>query len=126
MQDIVSWFTNASSSVPSDDPVLLTTLFDFCRNLHDTFDSLSPSAEVKQKAKLLVHFIEKVNFGKNFEQQLNFYVECRHKKCFPVLLLRKFYILFGPIYVFVCKLVWMLLSISLIICMFVSYYMDCP
>lgn len=57
--------------------MLLTTLFDFCRNLHDALDSLSAAAEVKQKAKLLVHFMEKVDFGKNLEQQLNFYVECR-------------------------------------------------
>lgn len=60
--------------------MLLNAMFDMCRSLHDSLDSLSPAAEVARKAGLLVQFIERVDFGRDLEQQLNFYVECRYNR----------------------------------------------
>ena len=61
--------------------MLINTLFDLCRIIHDSVDCLSPSSEINQIAVLLGGFIDKINFGKDLEQQLNFYVECRAAFC---------------------------------------------
>lgn len=77
-QDIIESFKNQPST---NDAVLINTLFDLCRTIHDSVDSLSPSTEVANVAALLGSFIQKINFGKDLEQQLNFYVDCRAAFC---------------------------------------------
>lgn len=70
--------------------MLINTLFDFGRAVHDSLDVLSPSAETLRRGALLVRFIKKVDFGRDLEQQLNFYVECRSRSLlfrFPFLFL---------------------------------------
>jgi hypothetical protein len=61
--------------------VLINTLFDLCRTIHDSVDCLSPTTEIAHIANLLGSFIQKINFGKDLEQQLNFYVDCRAAFC---------------------------------------------
>ncbi len=56
---------------------MIHTLFDIGKTLHDSLDCLSPEGEKKHIATLLCNFIEKIDFGKDLEQQLNTYVECR-------------------------------------------------
>lgn len=70
----MEWF---QSYKKTSDAVLINTLFDFGRTVHNSLDSLSPVGEAAYRGGLLVRFIEKVDFGKDLEQQLNFYVECR-------------------------------------------------
>ena len=56
-------------------------MFEIGRILHDAIDLLSPVGERKQTAALLNGFIEKIDFGRDLEQQLNTYVECRSIFC---------------------------------------------
>jgi hypothetical protein len=65
----------------TNDAVLINTLFDLCRVVHDSIDCLSPVTEVSQVANLLGNFIGKISFGKDLEQQLNFFVDCRAAFC---------------------------------------------
>jgi VPS35 endosomal protein-sorting factor-like len=67
----------ASSDVKASDPVILHTLFDVAKNLHDSVDSLSFSDERRQISQLIINFIRSVDFGRDLEKQLSTYVECR-------------------------------------------------
>eukprot|EP00601_Ochromonadales_sp_CCMP2298_P014801 CAMPEP_0173217416 /NCGR_PEP_ID=MMETSP1142-20121109/486_1 /TAXON_ID=483371 /ORGANISM="non described non described, Strain CCMP2298" /LENGTH=535 /DNA_ID=CAMNT_0014144999 /DNA_START=91 /DNA_END=1696 /DNA_ORIENTATION=- len=66
---------------PTNDAVLINTLFDLCRTVHDSVDRLSAVTDVTHVASLLGGFVEHVDFGRDLEQQLNFYVECRAVFC---------------------------------------------
>lgn len=65
----------------TNDAVLINNLFDIGRTLHDSIDCLSPDGEKRHISMLLGGFIDKVDFGKDLEQQLNVYVECRAIFC---------------------------------------------
>jgi heme oxygenase len=65
------------SEMTASDPVLLHTLFDVSRSLHDSIDSLSFSDERRQIAGLITVFVRRIDFGRDLEKQLNTYVECR-------------------------------------------------
>lgn len=65
----------------TNDAVLINTLFSLCRILHDSVDTLSPDSERQQVAALLTVFIRKVDFGRDLEQQLNIFTECRALFC---------------------------------------------
>ena len=61
----------------ANEATLVNTVFEIGRILHDSIDSLSPKGERKTIAGLLNGFIERIDFDRNLEQQLNSYVECR-------------------------------------------------
>jgi len=63
------------------DAVLINTMIDIGRNLHDSIDMLSSEGDRRHISKLLNGFIGKIDFGKDLEQQLNTYVECRAIFC---------------------------------------------
>ena len=65
------------SNFKASDASLINTVFEIGRILHDSIDSLSPEGERKQIAILINGFIERIDFGRDLEQQLNSYVECR-------------------------------------------------
>lgn len=67
----------AQSKHTTSDAVIIHTVFDLARNLHDNIDSLSFDTEKMQIAKLISDFIQKVDFGRDLEHQLNVYVDCR-------------------------------------------------
>ena len=56
-------------------------MFDICRTIHDSVDCLSPEGERRYIGNLLNGFIGKIDFGRDLEQQLNVYVECRAIFC---------------------------------------------
>lgn len=66
---------------PINDAILINSLFEIGRVLHDSVDCLSPEGEKKHIALLIGSFIDKIDFGKDLEQQLNVYVECRGIFC---------------------------------------------
>lgn len=77
-KDILESFKNQKST---SDAVLINTLFDLGRTIHDSVDCLSPMGDIWYVSTLLCSFIDKIDFGRDLEQQLNFYVECRGAFC---------------------------------------------
>ena len=59
------------------DPVLINNLTHVARRLHDSLDSLSFDDERRQLGLLINAFVRKIDFGRDFEQQLSFFVDCR-------------------------------------------------
>jgi hypothetical protein len=49
--------------------------------VHDSVDCLSPDGERNYISQLLCSFIDKIDYERDLEQQLNFYVECRAVFC---------------------------------------------
>lgn len=72
---ILTKFSECCTS--TSDPVIIHTLFDVARSLHDSLDSMSFDDEVRQCSVLIVAFIGKIDFGRDLEQQLNIYADCR-------------------------------------------------
>ena len=59
------------------DPVILNSMLFVSKTIHDSLNALSPEDEKRQVASLVKQFVSVVDFGKDFEQQLGFYVEAR-------------------------------------------------
>ena len=72
---LLSNFTNKGTA--TSDPVIIHTVFDLARGLHDSLDSLSVDDERNQISDLLCRFITQIDFGTDLEQQLNVLVDCR-------------------------------------------------
>ncbi|XP_033107964.1 VPS35 endosomal protein sorting factor-like [Anneissia japonica] len=62
---------------PTNDPVILNALMFICRTMHDSVTALTIEDERTEISQLISSFIRKVSFGRDFEQQLSFYVETR-------------------------------------------------
>jgi hypothetical protein len=67
----------AKNQKPTSDPVIIQTVFEVARGLHDSIDSLTFDDERRQVGHLIIQFIRKIDFGHDLEQQLNLFVECR-------------------------------------------------
>jgi len=61
----------------TNDPIMIHTVFDIARNLHDTVDSMTNDGESRYISTLICNFLEKIDFGQDLEQQLNVFVDCR-------------------------------------------------
>jgi len=66
-----------SNGRPTADPLILHTLMDVARSLHDSVDSMSLDEDRRQISNLIINLIRKIDFGRDLEQQLNSYVDCR-------------------------------------------------
>lgn len=62
------------------DPVVTSALSFLCTVLHDSVDALTPEDELKQIGSIICVVVRKINYGRDVEQQLKFYVEAR--SCF--------------------------------------------
>ncbi|XP_059835392.1 VPS35 endosomal protein-sorting factor-like isoform X1 [Hypanus sabinus] len=63
------------------DPVILNALMHICKTMHDSVNALTLEDEKRSLAALINGFIRMVSFGRDFEQQLSFYVEARSTFC---------------------------------------------
>ncbi|NWQ80139.1 CP062 protein, partial [Columbina picui] len=63
------------------DPVILNALLHVCKTMHDSVNALTLEDEKRTLAALINGFIKMVSFGRDFEQQLSFYVEARSMFC---------------------------------------------
>ncbi|XP_043945688.1 VPS35 endosomal protein-sorting factor-like [Protopterus annectens] len=63
------------------DPVILNALLHVCKTMHDSVNALTLEDEKRSLAVLINGFIRMVSFGRDFEQQLSFYVEARCLFC---------------------------------------------
>eukprot|EP01113_Clastostelium_recurvatum_P024252 TRINITY_DN2894_c0_g1_i4.p1 TRINITY_DN2894_c0_g1~~TRINITY_DN2894_c0_g1_i4.p1 ORF type:complete len:702 (-),score=262.98 TRINITY_DN2894_c0_g1_i4:42-1856(-) len=61
----------------TSDPLIISTVLGMAKILHDSMNTLSFQDEVRQVTHLLISFIRRVDFGRDVEKQLNFYVDCR-------------------------------------------------
>jgi len=52
-------------------------LFEVGKVIHDSVNSMSFADDIRQISTLIRTFINKIDYGRDFEKQLNFYVECR-------------------------------------------------
>ncbi|XP_042227665.1 VPS35 endosomal protein-sorting factor-like isoform X2 [Homarus americanus] len=59
------------------DPTLVQHLLTLCGALHDSINALTTDDERRQLSQLIISFIRQVNFGRDFEQHLDFYVNSR-------------------------------------------------
>ncbi|XP_061008926.1 VPS35 endosomal protein-sorting factor-like isoform X2 [Dama dama] len=66
---------------PTKDPVILNALLHVCKTMHDSVNALTLEDEKRMLAYLINGFIKMVSFGRDFEQQLSFYVETRSMFC---------------------------------------------
>lgn len=73
--DILDSFARSQAS--TGDAVLINTMFDIGRSLHESIDHMSPDGDRRQVSSLINSFIDKIDFGRDLEQQLSTYVECR-------------------------------------------------
>ncbi|KAK4297747.1 hypothetical protein Pmani_029865 [Petrolisthes manimaculis] len=62
---------------PLTDPTLVQHLLTLSGALHDSINALTTDDERRQISQLIISFIRQVNFGHDFEQQLDFYVNAR-------------------------------------------------
>jgi len=61
----------------TSDPVIINAMCTIGSVLHDSVNTLTFQDESRQISKLLCLFVERIDFGRDVEKQLNFYVECR-------------------------------------------------
>lgn len=52
-----------------------------CSIIHESVDALIPEDEYRQIGEVICGILRRVDFGKDFEQQLNFYVMARGALC---------------------------------------------
>ncbi|CAH0550259.1 unnamed protein product [Brassicogethes aeneus] len=72
-----SVLTQSNSDLKTNDPVVTNALMFLCGVLHDSVNALTPEDEYKQIGEILCNIIRRVDYGRDFEQQLSFYVEAR-------------------------------------------------
>lgn len=66
-----------NTSHHTSDPVIANTLMFLCGVLHDSVNALTVEDERRQIGELLCGVVRRVDYGRDFEQQLSFYVEAR-------------------------------------------------
>lgn len=62
---------------PTCDPVIIIAAMFICKTIHDSVNALTLDDDKRQIGILICAFIRKISFGRDFEQQLGFYVEAR-------------------------------------------------
>ncbi|XP_056639227.1 VPS35 endosomal protein-sorting factor-like [Diorhabda sublineata] len=69
--------TTCNGQYKTNDPVITNALMFLCGILHDSVNALTPEGEYKQIGEIVCNILRKVNYGRDFEKQLNFFVEAR-------------------------------------------------
>ncbi|KAK3713118.1 hypothetical protein RRG08_036730 [Elysia crispata] len=64
-------------TTPINDPVVINAMMFLGKIMHDSVDALTLEDEKRVVGNLLCSFVRQVHFGRDFEQQLSFYVESR-------------------------------------------------
>ncbi|XP_076309475.1 VPS35 endosomal protein-sorting factor-like isoform X2 [Tachypleus tridentatus] len=62
---------------PTNDPVVINALMFICKTMHDSVNALTLDDEKRQVSTLICRFVRQIDYGRDFEQQLSFYVEAR-------------------------------------------------
>uniref|UniRef100_A0A1X7VFK8 VPS35 endosomal protein-sorting factor-like n=1 Tax=Amphimedon queenslandica TaxID=400682 RepID=A0A1X7VFK8_AMPQE len=75
-KNIVRSFT-VKQTTDTNDPLIINGMMYLCKILHDSLDAMSLNDDRRQISELITSFLGKISFGRDFEQQLSFYVEAR-------------------------------------------------
>ncbi|XP_001604914.2 VPS35 endosomal protein sorting factor-like [Nasonia vitripennis] len=67
----------SKQSSPIVDPIMINALMFIMRIMHDSVSALTVEDEKRQIGQLICGLILRVDYGRDFEKQLNFYVEAR-------------------------------------------------
>ncbi|KAL3877496.1 hypothetical protein ACJMK2_035196 [Sinanodonta woodiana] len=59
------------------DPVIINAMMFICKTMHDSVNALTLDDERRMISNLISGFVQKISFGRDFEQQLSFFVEAR-------------------------------------------------
>ncbi|XP_020910868.1 UPF0505 protein C16orf62 homolog [Exaiptasia diaphana] len=62
---------------PTTDPVVQNSLMFVCKTLHDSVNALTLEDERRVIGTLISGYLRKIDFGRDFEKQLDFYVDAR-------------------------------------------------
>jgi len=68
---------SAKKMARTRDPILISSIFEICRSVHDHVDPLTAEGERTHSSTLINAFIDKIDYGMDLEQQLSTYVDCR-------------------------------------------------
>ena len=81
VESFVKNFNSNSEDIESEtttsDPVILNSMTYLCKALHDSVSALTLEDDRRQISGLIISFLKHVSFGRDFESQLNFYVDSR-------------------------------------------------
>lgn len=69
--------TSCNTDQKTYDPVIINALMFLCNILHDSVNALTVEDERRQIGELIAGVIRRVDYGRDFEQQLSYYVESR-------------------------------------------------
>ncbi|KAK2587997.1 hypothetical protein KPH14_004073 [Odynerus spinipes] len=72
---IIEGLSNQNS--PITDPIIINALMFIARIMHDSVSALTVEDEKRQIGQLICGLVQRVDYGRDFEKQLNFYVEAR-------------------------------------------------
>lgn len=61
----------------TSDPVILNSISYYCKSMHDSINALTLDDDRRQISNLIIGYANRVNYGRDFEAQLAFYVDCR-------------------------------------------------
>ncbi|XP_012245871.1 VPS35 endosomal protein sorting factor-like isoform X3 [Bombus vosnesenskii] len=64
-------------SSPITDPIFINALMFIARIMHDSVSALTVEDEKRQIGQLICGLVQRVDYGRDFEKQLNFYAEAR-------------------------------------------------
>ncbi|XP_029053584.1 VPS35 endosomal protein-sorting factor-like [Osmia bicornis bicornis] len=62
---------------PITDPIIINALMFLARIMHDSVSTLTVEDEKRQIGQLICSLVQRVDYGRDFEKQLNFYAEAR-------------------------------------------------
>mmetsp|Transcript_6803 Transcript_6803/g.9916 ORF Transcript_6803/g.9916 Transcript_6803/m.9916 type:complete len:950 (+) Transcript_6803:3342-6191(+) len=68
-------------TTPVSDPVIINSLFDLAKTVHDSVTIFSPSDTRTEVSNVVSKFLTLVNYGTQYDKHLSFLVDCR--KSFP-------------------------------------------
>lgn len=74
-KNIIEGFSDQSG--PITDPIIINALMFIARIMHDSVSALTVDDEKRQIGALICGLVQRVDYGRDFEKQLNFYAEAR-------------------------------------------------
>uniref|UniRef100_A0A0C9RKT3 CP062_0 protein n=1 Tax=Fopius arisanus TaxID=64838 RepID=A0A0C9RKT3_9HYME len=74
---IIERFSSQTNAGPITDPIIINALMFIARIMHDSVSALTVDDEKRQIGNLICLLVQRVDYGRDFEKQLNFYAEAR-------------------------------------------------